>query len=375
MKLRHILIIAVFILFNVFVGWSLYLVGKKDKEEEKPKTIFVPTLTAAMVENKTEIMNVGGFGTITSFNAVDLACEVQGKLTAGKHNLKPGVKFKKGDLLFKINDTDAQYSLRARKSSFITIIANLLPDLRTDFPEEFDKWNNYINDIKLNENLPQLPSWKSSKEKIFISTRNVLTEYFNIKGLEEQLNKYNVYAPFSGVITDVYMNNYSVVNPGSRILRIVETDNFEVAVSIGAEQLDLVHVGAQTSIYSTEGILKGSGVVVRISEVINKNTQSVDVYVKPKSLDGYSFIEGEYIHVKIDQQDEQTGFRIPKEALTDDHVYVYSPSDSTLQPQVVQVVETNAEGVFVKGLKDNMIVVTQEVLNLTDTSKYQVLIK
>ncbi len=375
MKLRHLLIIAVFLIFNIFVAYSLYSVSKKDKVEEKPKLVFVPTLTAAKVVNKTETMNIGGFGTITSFNAVDLACEVQGKLTAGKHNLKPGIKFKKGDLLFKINDADAQYNLRARKSSFITIIANLLPDLRSDFPEEFEKWNSYINDIKLNEALPQLPAWKTTKEKIFISTRNVLTEYFNIKGLEEQLNKYSVYAPFSGVITDVYLSNYSVVNPGARILRIVETDNFEVAVSIGAEQLDLVHIGAQTSIYSTDGILKGSGTVVRISEVINKNTQSVDVYVKPKSLAGFTFIEGEYIHVKIDQQDEQTGYRLPKEAVVDNYVYLYSPTDSTLQPQLVQVVETNAEGVFVKGLKDNMIVVTQEVLNLTDTSKYQVLIK
>lgn len=354
---------------------SLNISGGKPDEEIEEKALFVPTLKGAIVENKIEILNIGGYGTVSSFNAFDVACEVQGKLSEGKFTLKPGTKFRKGDLLFRISDTDARYNLRARKSGFITIIANLLPDIKVDFPDEFTKWNTYIDDIKLNEDLPQLPSWKSSKEKIFLSTRNVLTEYFSIKGLEEQLNKYVVFAPFSGVITDVYLSNYSVVNPGTRIMRIVETDNFEIPVSIGVDQLENVKIGATASIFSTGGTLKGMGSVVRISEVINKSTQSIDVYVKPKNLDGQSFVEGEYVHVKIDQENEQTGFRIPKNAIFEEQVYIYSKQDSSLTLSPVQIVAINDEGAFVKGLKDKSIVITQEVLNYTDTSKYQILIK
>lgn len=375
MKFRHIIIVIVFLLFNVFVILSLNIGKEKEEEKETEKEIFIPTLQGISVQNQKETLNIGGFGTVTSFNSVDLACEVQGKLIEGNRGLKPGTKFKKGELLFKINDIDAQYNLRSRKSSFITIIANLLPDLRIDFPEEFEKWNSYINDIKLNENLPQLPSWKSTKEKIFLSTRNVLTEYFAIKSLEEQINKYSVYAPFGGVITDIYMNNFSVVNPGTKIIRIVETDNFEIAVSIPAEQLGNLKIGAKASIYTTAGELKGIGNVARISEVINKNTQSIDVYIKPKSIDGYSFIEGEYVQVKIDEQDEQDGFRIPKDAIFDNQVFIYSTKDSSLHKQEIQIIDSNDEGVFVNGLKNKSIVITQEVLNFTDTSKYQILIR
>ena len=158
-------------------------------------------------------------------------------------------------------------------------------------------------------------------------------------------------------------------------MRIVETDNFEIPVSIAADQLDNLKIGATASIYSTAGTLKGSGVVVRISEVINKSTQAIDVYVKPKSLEGYSFIEGEYVHVKIDKDNKQTGFRIPKIAVFDQQVYIYSRKDSSLSIYPVQVVDADAEGIFVTGLEDNTVVVTQEVLNYTDTSKYQILIK
>jgi membrane fusion protein, multidrug efflux system len=375
MKLRHIIIIVVFLIFNIVVIASLNMSGGKPAEEKEEKALFIPTLKGVIVENKTEILNIGGYGTVSSFNAFDVACEVQGKLSEGKFALKPGTKFRKGDLLFRISDTDARYNLRARKSGFITIIANLLPDIKVDFPDEFTKWSTYIDDIKLNEDLPQLPSWKSSKEKIFLSTRNVLTEYFSIKGLEEQLNKYAVFAPFSGVITDVYLSNYSVVNPGTRIMRIVETDNFEIPVSIAADQLDNLKIGATASIYTTAGTLKGMGTVVRISEVINKSTQAIDVYVKPKSIEGQSFVEGEYVHVKIDQENEQTGFRVPKNAIFEEQVYTYSKQDSSLIVSPVQIVTIDDEGAFVKGLKDKSIVITQEVLNFTDTSKYQILIK
>ena len=305
---------------------------------------------------------------------MDVASEVQGKLIQGRQNLKPGIKFRKGELLFSINDAEARYNLRARKSGFINVIANILPDLKIDFPAQFNKWEDYVGSIKLNATLPQLPAWSSTKEKIFISTRNVLTEYFAIKSLEEQLKKFNVYAPFSGVVTDVYATNHSVVNPGTKVMRLVETGNFEIPVSIPTNQSTAISIGTEVTIYTTSGELKGSGAVVRISEVINKNTQSIDVYVRPKSIEGAVFTEGEYVEVELNQAETHKGMRLPNNAVQNNYVYIYSKKDSVLTKQPVQILNTNDKGVFVQGLKNNAIVITQEVLNYTDTSKFQVLI-
>lgn len=374
MKLRHIIIIAIFVIINLLVVGTLNFAGTSKAEELEKKPTFYPTLNATSVINTEENFKIIGFGTVSSFNDMDVACEVQGKLIQGKQNLKPGIKFRKGELLFSINDSEARYNLRARKSGFINVIANILPDLKIDFPSEFDKWENYVGSIKLNATLPQLPIWSSNKEKIFISTRNVLTEYFAIKSLEEQLRKFNVYAPFSGVVTDVYATNHSVVNPGTKIMRLVEIGNFEIPVSIPTNQSKGIGIGTDVTIYTTSGELKGSGVVVRISEVINKSTQSIDVYVRPKSIEGQEFTEGEYIQVELNQAETHKGVRLPKNALHGNYVYTYSKVDSSLTKQAVQVLNTNESGTFVQGLKNNVIVVTQEVLNNTDSSKFQVLI-
>ncbi len=374
MKLRHIIIIIIFVAVNGLVLGTLNFAGANKTEEVENKTTFYPTLNGTTVNNAEENFKIVGFGTISSYNNIDVACEVQGKLIQGTKNLKPGVTYRKGEVLFSINDTEARYNLRARKSGFINIIANLLPDLKTDFSSEYEKWENYIGSIKLNATLPQLPVWSSNKEKIFISTRNVLTEYFNIKSLEEQLRKFTVYAPFNGVVTDVYTTNNSVVNPGTKIMRLVETGNFEIPVSIPTSQSSSIGIGTEVTIYNTNGELKGSGAVIRISDVINKSTQSIDVYVRPKSIDGEEFTEGEYVEVELNQAETHMGMRLPKSAIHDNYVYTYSKKDSVLTKQPVQILNTNEQGAFIEGLKDNMIVITQEVLSFTDTSKYQVLI-
>jgi membrane fusion protein (multidrug efflux system) len=349
--------------------------GSESDEDNEPEVVFVQTLKAQAVQNGTEHFKVESFGTVSSFQSVDISSEVQGKLIKGGKELKPGIKFRQGELIFRISDIEARLNVRSRKSGFINIIANMLPDIKVDFPFEFIKWNDYINDIKLNEPIPQLPSWKSPKEKIFISTRNVLTEYFAIKSLEEQLKKYNVRAPFNGVVTAAFVNAHSVINPGTRVLTLVATGDFELAVSIPVSQLDNLNVGTHANIYTTSGQLKGEGEVVRISEVINKNTQSVDVFIKPIAAEGEQFIEGEYIKVEIDKQGDYVGCRIPSSAINDNQVYVYSKSDSTLNPTTIEILNENDQGVFVRGLKNKEVIIIQEVSNYSDSSKYEVLLK
>jgi len=346
-----------------------------DELDEKNNEIIVTHLDAATVLNVDENFEVSGYGTVSSFNTVDISAEAQGKMSAGKKSLKPGIKFKKGDLLFRIDDTELRYGIRSRKSSFINMLATLLPDIKMDYNSEFNKWNDYIASIKLNETLPTLPSWNSDKEKVFLSTRNILTEYFSIKSLEEQLKKYAFYAPFSGMITEVYMADFSFVNPGTKIIRIAQTGNYEVPVSIPVSQLHLIEIGTKCKIYSTDGTEKGAGKVVRISEVINKSTQSVSVYVKPIAYENERFIEGEYIMVKIDAHSSQNGIRIPLSAIHENNVFVYSKKDSLLQNRTVQILNENENGAFVSGLKDSEIVILHEVLNFTDSTKYGIVIK
>lgn len=379
MKLRHVLIISAFILINILIGFTL-IKGKSmfsnKKENEKEKVpIVIPTLVATQVKNVNETFNITAFGEVTAYNSIDVSAEVQGKLLKGKVELKPGVKFRKGDLLFKIKDTEAIYNIRSRKSGFINMIASILPDVKSDFPTEFDKWNNYTNSIKLNKTLPILPSWSSNKEKVFLSSRKILSEYFSIKSAEEQLTKFYVYAPFSGTIKNVFINEYSVVNPGVKVMTIVQTSNYELPLAIPLTQVNNIKIGTQAKIYTTSGELKATGKVIRISDVLDKKTQSITAFVKPKILPNKQIIEGEYLKAELNLGVTFNGFRVPYPAISDNNtIYVYQ-SDSTLKPKSIQILNKNDDGTFVSGLNDGETVIIQEVFNYTDTSKFKVILK
>lgn len=374
MKLRHIIILVIFILVNILIINSLNFDAGKKNVEKNSKKDFYPSLSATVAKNELDTLKVVGYGTASSFNALDIASEVQGQLKKGKYDLKPGVNIRKGDLLFKIDDTEAQYNLRSRKSNFINILAALLPDIKIDFPDEFNKWEDYINNIRLNKDLPQLPNWNTNKEKIFLSTRSVLTEYFTIKSLETQTKKYAVYAPYNGVITAVYSTDFAVVSPGTPVIRVVETNNFEIPVAISVDQSDAIRIGTNVKIYSTDNEFKGVGHVVRISDVINKNTQSIEVYVRPKPIEGKMFTEGEYLKVEINEEEIHNGLRIPKKAIYENSVYLFQKNDSTLTRQSIKSFGSNELGTFVVGIPEHSIVITQEVLSYSDSTKYQIVL-
>jgi multidrug efflux pump subunit AcrA (membrane-fusion protein) len=106
-------------------------------------------------------------GRVTAFDNISLSTEVQGKLLQGDVCFKAGESFKKGDVLVKIYNEDIYASLKAGKSSFLQTLSIILPDLKVDYPDEYDKWSSFFNTLDVEKPLPQLPEIHSNQEKVF----------------------------------------------------------------------------------------------------------------------------------------------------------------------------------------------------------------
>ncbi|MDZ7776401.1 MAG: hypothetical protein U5L09_12760 [Bacteroidales bacterium] len=175
------------------------------------------SVNATPVNYERQQVTVNASGRVTSANLVDLVAEVQGKIQEGDALLKKGVSFKKGDVVVRIYKQDMEYNLKSLKSSFLNLLASSLPDLRIDYPEAYPRWEAFMNQLDIEKPFPGLPVIKSNQTKIFLSSRQLLSNYYNIKGQEEQLKKYTMKAPFDGTFTQVMLEEGSVANPGSRI--------------------------------------------------------------------------------------------------------------------------------------------------------------
>lgn len=161
MKLRQIIIL----LFVLAVLGLIYIPILKEKPNEKESTVkeekfFIPVVK---VQPRNVKQDFTVYGQILPSQPIDVQMEVQGVIASDNRSLKVGNSFRRGEILINLERKEAAYNLLARRSSFATLIASLLPDISIDFPNERKKWEKYLSSIRATESLAPLPNPNSEK--------------------------------------------------------------------------------------------------------------------------------------------------------------------------------------------------------------------
>ena len=315
---------------------------------------------------------VSGSGRLTSQSLVDLSSEVQGKILTGNIDLKKGQSFKKGELLIKIYDEEFSLSIQASKSRFLTSIANILPDIKVDFKENYNSWSDFFDSIKMNSTLPELPEVKSKQEKIFLASRNILSDYYSIKSNELRLKKYNIYAPFSGVFTNVYNEVGSVANPGAKLAQIIRTDMLELEIPVDVNDIKWLKLGDKAKVTNEEGSLTWTGRIERIAKYVDPTTQSISVFVKIDTDSSQPLYNGQYLKAEFNAMIIHDAFEIPRNAVFNyDEVYVVS--EKILQKRVINIKKINKNSIIFTGLEKGIEIVVEPLINVVENTPVEIL--
>ena len=379
MKARKI---VVFVLLLIFFGLLMIVgsisynsgvsYGEANAEQiRKSKIINVDSVvvenfvTAAYTLNEKAPIRVKSSGRIVPGKMISISSEVQGVLVSSI-TLKKGTKFRKGDLLFKLRDTDIKLMLAAKKSAYLSLIAQNLPDIATDFSSEFEKWNAFFNAINVDQPLNEFPEFNTTREKNFIISRNILAEYLSIKSDEFRLSKYFQFAPFSGSIVESFTDEGAIVNPGSPVIQIMRNDELEIEIPVPLKYMDNIKVGNRVELRENERSF--DGVIIRKGEFINAKTQNVPVYVKPQNTK--SLYYGMYVEAILKLNSNQNVVRIPRKALFDnERLYTVNQQDSTLVSISLNIRSSDDKFVYVENLSDSILYVTQPLINKEEKNK------
>ncbi|MBL6448875.1 efflux RND transporter periplasmic adaptor subunit [Fulvivirga sp. 29W222] len=361
MKLRQVVIIGIglFLLIGSFL-LSGILGGMKDPPKvETPVEVkkYVKTEPVAYKSIKTEIE---AFGRVRTAESLDMIAEVSGRMSGGAVPLKEGQSFKKGTLLYKIDDTETRLNLQSQKSTFLKDLAAILPDIKIDFSDNYSAWENYFNSIDLNKSLPKLPEYKSNKEKTFLATKNIFSSFYSIKSAEAHLRKYRFYAPFNGTISIVNLQSGSYVNPGNNIGKLLRSDKLELRVDVATSDIDWIEIGSPARVVSESGH-EWSGMVTRIGEFVNQQTQSIDVFISIVAGKNRMY-DGEYLKTIIPGKVVENGMIIPRSAIFNGNE-VFVLNDSTLNVEQIDIHKMNAETAIFSGLKEQSDLVVEPLIN------------
>lgn len=344
---------------------SGFLVKSKPEpktDNKKHNVMYVKASKVNMVETDADMTYRGR---IAAFDNVSLAAEVSGKIMQGNVRFKAGESFRKGDVLIHIYSEDVVASLKSGKSSLLQTLSKILPDLKVDYPNEFNKWNNFFSSIDPGKPLPELPALNSNKEKVFLASNNVLSTYYNLQQQEINLKRYTIYAPFNGIFKTVNKEIGAVSSPGAELATIIRSDKLEVVVPVFPNDLKWIKKGDRVKIIGNNGH-EQTATVSRISGFVED--QSVNVYLTYIASGSNKFLEGEYVDA-IFSGALVSGFEIPREALVDNS-YVYELSGSKLQKIPVEIKRELDDVLIIAGVDDSKTIVTESLASINENMEY-----
>ncbi len=356
----------------LFLSWAFisFMTKEKPPVDNVSKLGTTGLVKVITVDNGIVPIMVKSEGRVYNASMVHLISEVKGEIVAGKHPLKQGASFRKGELIFSVSNPEGLYALKAARSAFIQLLTTLLPDLKTDFKKDFKKWENYFSEVSANSNLPKLPEIEDDREHLFLSNRQLFKSYYEVKAREAQFQKHYFFAPFDGVLMNVVIQEGTQLNPGMNVGTFGKTSEKEIEVSLSDSQIGQVKVGDNATVYQTGTSKELSGKVARVSDFLNPATQSFSGYIKIKNQDAIK--HGEYYRVKIDAGIIKNAQKLSIEAIYGENDVQIYQKDSTLTKQAVDLVYYDDEIAVVKGLNDSTKVVNQKV-PLFEGRKYKAL--
>ncbi|HEY5692622.1 MAG TPA: HlyD family efflux transporter periplasmic adaptor subunit [Cyclobacteriaceae bacterium] len=370
---RKLVLGIVFVIIIVgTVVFSNFLISQKELPPQRPK-LEVKNYVKVMPVVYDELpINIVAFGRVGSSQQLNLVAEVGGKLLPGNISFKEGTNFRAGSILAKINNSEQLLNLQSRKSNFLNLVASVLPDLKMDFPDNYEEWDGYYNRIDLDKTLPVLPKGLSTKATAFLATKNILSEYFAIKSLEENLTKYTLYAPYNGSIQSVTIEIGSVVNPGSVVASIIRTDRLELKVPIELNDVGNVSMDTKVTMFQEGNEQKyWSGTVVRKADFVDPNTQSINVYISINNPRGDVF-DGMYLRAVIPGKIIKEGMRIQR-SIVQNKTEVFIVEGNKLKTKEIHIAQITQDEVIFNGLAPGSMLVVDAPSNASNNMEVEII--
>lgn len=373
MKKQKYIIIAAGIAIIIFAYISMsFLAGFKEDPKKVPQKEIFRYVKAEPVIYRERNGEIVSSGRVYSKSEIPISAEVSGKVMPGNISFKEGQSFRKGDLLIKIYDKEAGLSLKANKSSFLNSLAGILPDLKIDYPESYKDWYNFFDSIDIDKDLPELPKINSTKEKVFLASRNILSAYYNIKSSESVYKKYSIYAPFNGSITTVNVEVGGIAGINTRLGSIINTNEFEVEVPLTIEDAKWIKIGDKVTVKNNISSETWDGSVIRKSGNLDIQTQSVSVYIQIINNQKSKLYQGEYVEVYFNSLKVKDVMEIPRNAIFNSNE-VFIVTDDLLDIETINIVKLTEKTAFINGLKENSKIVIEPLVNANENTKVKIL--
>lgn len=341
MKIKTILLLILLLLFVVFIGYRIKqnaAVNDKGKNAFQQKSSL--QVNAIVISEKNFSNSISISGSIEANEQVEIRSEVSGIVE--KINFTEGSYVQKGQVLFKVNDSE----LRAQLAQASTK-QNLAGE---------------------NERRAKLLLAKEaiSQEEYEIASAEFRSLKSQTQLIQSQLSKTSVKAPFSGKIGLRNISPGAYVTPSIVISNLVNTNPLKITFSIPEKYATEISLNTEISftISGSQSIFKAK--IYAIEPSIDKNTRTLLVRAKADNKDDKLF-PGSYANVILPLKEIKNAVLIPSEAIipVQNGKKVFISENGKAKAILVETGTRTEESILVlNGLKAGDTLVTSGIMSL-----------
>ncbi len=325
--------------------------GRTVQTEKVVATSHQPEIITVQTSHQNNQIEIQG--RIRAENRLELFPEVQAKVLPGNKPFREGIVFDRDEAILQFDDEEARLQLYASRSQFQTLAASLLPDIRLDYPDHLNRYEQWYDSLHPEKTLPEVPDFDQRRMERFLTSRGVYNSYYQIKSAENRLDKFTLWAPFSGILSVARADPGQSVGPQVHLGTLVDPESYQLTATVRQSQIRFVGIGDTVEL--TDNHMSGSwtATVTRLNPSVDVRSQTVEIYLE---VGGNGIREGMYLEGLLETRDSIEIAEIPKSALLRNG-FVYAVMDGVIKQVPVQVTDVGHETAWVTGLTDGDLII------------------
>lgn len=224
----------------------------EETAESFERTVNVSVDTVA---TRDFVNHVNVIGTVKSTGDITITAEVAG--TVVRVPVAEGARFRKGDVILKIDDRSLLQELEIAKANASTA------------RESFERASALWKDSRIGSELAVLTAENQAKQA-----------QANLELIQIRVAKSNIIAPFDGVLERRFVQAGEMASPGTPLLRLIRADDLHVEAGVPARYAGQVSVGDPVTVrVDVAGGKAYQGRVMSVANSIDPGSRTFQVKV------------------------------------------------------------------------------------------------
>jgi RND family efflux transporter MFP subunit len=359
MKMKRAILPFLIIVVALVLTFVVLKSRKSPKPNDTPHLGPLVEVTTLVASNRQVI--VSGTGSAQPRYEVDVTPQVKGRVSELSPQMVAGGTFRKGELLFAIEDVDYQLAIALAKSSLAQAELELLRnENQADLARR--EWHS-LNTESVSDPNPLVvyePQLKSARAKRDAARANV-------KQAELNLQRTRIFAPFNCYVRNEQLGLGQYLNAGTPVATVAGLDQIEIVVPLPLDELVWLQIPrngtkqkgspAKVKLQSGGQTFQWQGEITRaLGEIDPRNRMArvvvtVDAPFSPHR-DGAkllnSLLPGMFVEVFIEGEELSDVIAVPRGAMHDDDTIWVVDDENRLHIREVEILRRERDEVFVR---------------------------